>query len=35
MSRAGVIGYTRHPDFVRAVKEALWAIDTRTGITLL
>ena len=35
MTRCGLNGYTHHPDLVRAVKKALWAIDPRTGLTLL
>ena len=35
MTRRGLNGYTHHPDLVRAVKKALWAIDPRTGLTLL
>lgn len=31
MTRAGLNGYTHHPDLVRAVKETLWVIDTLTG----
>ena len=35
MTRRGLNGYTHHSDLVRAVKKALWAIDPRTGLTLL
>jgi hypothetical protein len=31
MTRAGLYGYTHHPDLMRVVKETLWAIDTLTG----
>jgi len=35
MTQGGLNGYTHHPDLMRAVKETLWAIDPRTGLTLL